>query len=779
MNKIIINQLVFVILTIMTFSCGKFDNKRTGEMFIIPKPNKVETLQGYFVFNEETKIVAPMVEGIDAVISFLKTRFENAADFDFSVNSGTEKTSIKNSIHIKIDDSAEGSDESYNLTVSNTEVTIEANSVKGVFYGITTLLQMLPAEIESPQKVENMEWFVPCVRIVDEPRFPYRGMHLDVCRHFVSVDFIKKQLDLMAMFKMNTFHWHLTEDQGWRIEIKKYPQLTTKGAIREDGNGTIYGGYYTQDEVKEIVAYAKERFINVIPEIELPGHSLAALVGYPHLSCTGGPFKVRNIWGVEPDVYCAGKEETFKFLEDVIKEVATLFPSEYFHIGGDECPKKRWEKCNLCQKRIKMEGLHDEHELQSYFIKRIEKVLLGHGKKMIGWDEILEGGLAPTATVMSWRGEKGGIEAARQGHNVIMTPNNYVYLDHYQGSNKVEPVAIGGYTTLKESYSYDPVPEVLEKEKAKHILGTQGNVWSEYMYTEDLFEYRIYPRIIALAEVGWTQKENKDFEDFNRRIENNFTRLDLHDVNYHIPLPEGPIDNVAFVDSTILEFKTTRQVKMVYTLNGSEPDINSEEYTNPIAIKENAVVKIRSVLKNGTMSKVRTIELTKQDYLEAVSVSNAINGLNVIRSEGKYNRVAELKAVTKWVHKELKGNEIKNYLKSSKKSETEDLPFACIFKGYISVQEDGVYEFSTNVDQLFIGENLLIDNDGEVKRHSRNNASIALKKGMHPIKIVYLNTIYGGWPQSWNGLKVKLKKNDDKKFQLVTNDMYFINGSKE
>ena len=390
-------------------------------------------------------------------------------------------------------------------------------------------------------------------------------MHLDVARHFFDVDFVKKYIDMIAMHKMNTFHWHLTEDQGWRIEIKKYPELTKVGAYR---NGTItghypgetndnerYGGFYTQDDIKEVLAYAQKRHVEVIPEIELPGHSQAAIASYPYLSCfpeeptevpnglmseaskeqqkNGQPKVVQESWGVYNDVYCAGKEETFAFLEGVLDEVTALFPSKYIHIGGDECPKKNWERCPNCQKRIKEEGLEDEHELQSYFVTRMEKYLNSKGKQIIGWDEILEGGLAPNATVMSWRGVKGGIEAAKQDHNVIMTPNSHCYFDHYQSKDTDnEPLSIGGFLPVEKVYSYEPVPEELSADQRHYILGAQGNIWSEYIPTDEHMEYMALPRATALSEVVWSQKEDKDFEDFKSRLNHLRKMYDAKGYNY-------------------------------------------------------------------------------------------------------------------------------------------------------------------------------------------------------------------------------------------------------
>jgi len=364
-----------------------------------------------------------------------------------------------------------------------------------------------------------------------------------VGRHFMPVEFVKKYIDYIAMNKMNVFHWHLTEDQGWRIEIKKYPKLTEIGSQRKETiighaheskeyDGKPYGGFYTQDEIKDVVAYAQARYVTVVPEIELPGHALAALASYPELGCTGGPYEVATTWGVFDDVYCAGKEETFKFLEDVISEVMPLFPGEYFHIGGDECPKTQWEKCPYCQARMKKEGLKNEHELQSYFVQRIEKFLNAHGKKMIGWDEILEGGLAPNATVMSWRGEEGGIAAAQAHHDAVMTPGNYCYFDHYQADPKTQPLAIGGFTPLKEVYEYEPIPKELTPEEGKYILGAQGNVWTEYMKTPERVEYMVFPRIAALAEVVWSPKASRNYDDFMNRMQDEVKRYDAYGINY-------------------------------------------------------------------------------------------------------------------------------------------------------------------------------------------------------------------------------------------------------
>jgi hexosaminidase len=426
-------------------------------------------------------------------------------------------------------------EEGYLLDIDHKGVSIRANTAAGLFYGFQSFAQLLP--LESSRTIE-----VPQLSIVDKPRLQWRGLHLDVCRHFFPVEFVKKYIDQMARYKLNTFHWHLTEDQGWRIEIKKYPKLTEVGSMRKEtileknfkpyiGDGTPHGGYYSQDEIREVVAYAAERHVAVVPEIEMPGHSLAALSAYPEFSCTGGPFEVGTKWGVYKDIYCS-KDATFAFLTDILDEVVELFPSEYIHIGGDEAPKDRWKECPRCQARIQEEGLEDESELQSYFIKRIEKHLATHNRKLIGWDEILEGGLSPNATVMSWRGEDGGIEAANQGHDVVMTPNFVLYFDHYQGPKETEPLAICCYSPLEKVYAYDPVTEKLPADKQRHIIGVQANMWTEYMQTTDHVEYMAYPRVLALSEIAWSQPEQKDWEGFQERLRAELPRLKARGVNY-------------------------------------------------------------------------------------------------------------------------------------------------------------------------------------------------------------------------------------------------------
>ncbi|RZL15961.1 MAG: beta-N-acetylhexosaminidase, partial [Hymenobacter sp.] len=427
--------------------------------------------------------------------------------------------------------------EGYTLSVQPTRVVVAARQPQGLYLGTQTIRQLLPA-----QRTPGAS--LPAVEVADKPRYSWRGMHLDVSRHFFPVEFVKQYIDYLALHKMNTFHWHLTDDQGWRIEIKKYPQLTSVGGYREgtlighygakvpEYDNVRYGGFYTQEQVKEVVKYAQDRYITVVPEIEMPGHALAALTAYPALSCTGGPFKVGQTWGVYDDIFCAGNEQTFAFLQDVLTEIMPLFPSKIVHIGGDEAPKTRWKTCPKCQARIKAEHLKDEHELQSYFVQRMEKFVNAKGKTIMGWDEILEGGLAPNAAVMSWRGMEGGTAAAKQKHQVVMTPGEFVYFDHAQGDASLEPLNIGGYLPLEKVYSFEPTPPELTADERPYILGAQANLWTEYVPTEQQVEYMVLPRMSALAEVLWTPASQKNWESFKVRMQPQYQRFAALGANY-------------------------------------------------------------------------------------------------------------------------------------------------------------------------------------------------------------------------------------------------------
>lgn len=537
------NLYLLVICLVFSSCVNKYKSivNSEDEYPVIPKPTSLEITTGKFLVDAQTKIVGDELlrnegEYLSAVMGKIL-----GANLSFS----TKTDKLEGNILLKLDPSL-SNDEAYTLSVTYNQITVSGKTNKGVFYGIQTLRQLIPLESDQDPSDEVLA-LIPAVKISDTPRYVYRGMHLDVSRHFFPVSFIKRYIDILAMHKMNTFHWHLTDDQGWRIEIKKYPKLTTEGSVRKEtiighGNtwysgkaqfdGKPYGGFYTQEEIKEVVAYAADRHITVIPEIELPGHSLAAIAAYPELGNTGKQYEVGTRWGVFPEIY-APSEKTFAFLEDVLTEVVELFPSKLIHIGGDEAPKTQWEQSKLAQEVIKREGLKDEHELQSYFIRRIEKFLNSKGRDIIGWDEILEGGLAPNATVMSWRGIKGGIQAAKMHHNVIMTPTQFCYFDFYQTKNGAdEPLAIGGKTTVQDVYSFEPTPKELTQEESKYVLGAQANVWTEYIATTNHVEYMVLPRMAALSEVVWSPKDSRDWNDFRSRLKHLVKRYDFWDLNY-------------------------------------------------------------------------------------------------------------------------------------------------------------------------------------------------------------------------------------------------------
>ncbi|MBD2751294.1 beta-N-acetylhexosaminidase [Spirosoma validum] len=521
---------------------------QTAQYAIVPKPVRLDERSGSYTLPAKPTISVqsanPEVQRIAQMFADQLAKSTGTAPV---VKSGKASKAIS---FVNAKGSKLGA-EGYSLDVSPKQIVLTAEQPQGFFYGVQSLMQLMPAAVFSPTKVSGVTWSVPACLIEDQPRYGYRGSMLDVGRHFYPVPFIKKYIDLLALHKFNTFHWHLTEDQGWRIEIKKYPKLTESASIRprtmvghysdRKYSDKPYGGFYTQDDVRDVVKYAQERYITVIPEIEMPGHSVAVLSVYPELG--GNPDRVLPVtgtWGVHEQVLFP-REETFTFLENVLTEVMALFPSQYIHIGGDECPKTEWKQSKFCQALMKEKGLKDEHELQSYFIQRIDKFVTSKGRRIIGWDEILEGGLSPNATVMSWRGVDGGIAAARQNHDVIMSPTTYCYLDYYQADPKTQrqPVAIGGFLPLEKVYSFNPsVSDSLTADQAKHVLGVQANIWSEYMPTTHYVEYMAYPRILAIAETAWTPKEAKNFDDFKRRLDVHKKRLDYLNVNYF----EAPIN---------------------------------------------------------------------------------------------------------------------------------------------------------------------------------------------------------------------------------------------
>ena len=601
MNRSLKFHSIFLGLTLIISGCTTSTNKTVHEISIIPKPQSVVTSKGSFSLNENTTLhIRTTKETATSLSNYIVTEIKKQTGLTLKQQLNGNSTLTSNTLQFVLDSEnlSELEKDAYILEASSKHISIKANTPSGLFYGFQSLLQLLPI---APEKTN--QYHIPACTIQDPPRFQWRGMHLDVARRFYSVEFIKKYIDYLAMNKLNVFHWHLTEDQGWRIEIKKYPKLTEVGAQRKETayDGKPYEGHYTQEEIKNIVAYAKERYVTIVPEIELPGHSVAALAAYPEISCTGGPFEVVTNWGIFKDVYCAGNEETFTFLQDVLDEAIALFPSEYIHIGGDEVPKDRWEHCNKCQQRIKDEHLKNEHELQSYFVQRIEKYINSKGKKIIGWDEILEGGLAPNATVMSWRGEEGGIAAAKQNHDVVMSPGDYLYFNYFQGNNPDhEPNTIGRKLTLSKVYNYNPTPNELTPEESKHIIGAQACLWSERIPDSNEAEYMLFPRIAALAEVVWTQPEHKDKANFMKRLYTTFDRYDELGINYAKSVLNPYAEVQTFKDSLQVSLATEiENGRIYYTLDGSIPDSTSTLYKSPIILTKTTLLRAQSYFESG------------------------------------------------------------------------------------------------------------------------------------------------------------------------------------
>lgn len=755
-------DLLLLLLLCLTVNVQASATAKEVPLSLVPKPNELEILSGTFHLNKDVTISAGKELAGEA--EFLQTALSEVLGAQPAIGEAAKKSPV---IVLQLDSSLAG-EEAYRINASDDCYEISGKTSAGVFYGLQSFLQLIPATGQGAM-------ILPLVRIEDAPRFEWRGMHLDVCRHFWSVDLIKKLIDQMATYKLNKFHWHLTEDQGWRVEIKKYPKLTEIGAWRDETvighmadyphrfDGKKHGGFYTQEQIKEVVAYAQERHVTIVPEVEMPGHAQAALAAYPWLGCFNDTLKPWTLWGVSENVFCAGKESTFEFMEDVLNELIPLFPGEYFHVGGDECPKDNWEKCPLCQERMKQEGCKNEHELQSYFIQRMEHFLSSKGKKLIGWDEILEGGLAEGAAVMSWRGEKGGIEAAELGHKVVMTPGNWCYFDHYQSTDPNEPLAIGGLTDLEEVYSYDPTPEGMDAEKQKLIMGTQANVWTEYIDSEEQLEYMIYPRLCALAEVQWTQKENKNFADFEARMDENYLRLAHNGIHLRVPAPEGlsPVQLYHSKKATIELSCAAQSAEMRYTTDGSEPTEFSALYEGPLELKvdEPVTFKVASFLQDGTRSYTLTSELRHSD-LKPSNGKGLKPGLNYRFYNGPFRSYTELEGEadkTGSVDWLVIPAEIMGRQKGWE------------FSGYIKVPADGEYEFmldSSCGSGMYLGGELLIDNDG-FNYNCMRTGKVELKAGYYPLKVNYFNTIYG------QSIKLSYKRPGSEQLVVFPGKNYF------
>jgi hexosaminidase len=611
------NKIFLLIPALLSFY---YSSKAQHANPVIPAPSKIQWGKGNFIFTSCTRLQLDQKDNkLQEAMAPLVRKLKNAATIDLVEKGGCGDRLVTVSLTTSVSNG-----EGYKLLISPQKIAIVARKPAGVFYAVQTLLQLLPEAIESSLPIKGVHWLVPCVQIEDAPRFPYRGIMLDVSRHYMQLDSIKRIIDFLAMQKMNRFHWHLTDNDGWRFESRKYPKLTTIGAYRKGSpvhnritynynslpDEPVYGGYYTQEQMKEVVDYAARRYITVIPEIEMPAHAMAAIAAYPQLACldsNGREFPYpQQIQGE----FCT-KDETFTFLTDILSEVIDIFPSRYLHIGGDEADKLNWRTCQFCVQRMKQEGLKNVHELQSYFIKRIEKFVNSRGRSIIGWDEIMEGGAAPNAGIMSWTGVKNGMEAARNNHEVVMTPLPYCYFDHFQSDAPGEPDAYSGLTMLSNVYQYEPLPKELDKQKAKYITGAQGNLWTEYVPTAYHAEYMLFPRSTALAEVTWSQPSNKGYSDFIRRLRMYNKRWNRHSVHYSTHMYDIRLGNIKVEDG---KYKVTISVPknsnpVYYTLDGSVPTGNSAIYKRPISIMQSCKLTA-AIMMNG-----RIVDLADKKYI--------------------------------------------------------------------------------------------------------------------------------------------------------------------
>jgi hexosaminidase len=711
---------------------------------IIPAPVFIKKAIGEFVLSQQTTILADTLT--NKAVVFLSDYLQNRAKLHVQLKANNNGLSAPNIIVL----TAKGADslpaDGYRLTITPKQILI-AGKGAGLFYGIQTLIQLMPANRGAIARL-------PCLQIEDYPRFGYRGLMLDVCRHFFSVEFIKKTIDLMAYYKLNNFHWHLTDDQGWRIEIKKYPKLTQIASQRAQtviGNyhdrtpqqydNTPHGGFYTQDQIRDVVKYAADRYVTIVPEIEMPGHSEAALTAYPELSCDSTlTYKVAETWGVFHDIYCPS-DKTFGFLEDVLTEVMDLFPGKYIHIGGDEAPKDAWRKSAFCQKLMKKLGLKTEDELQSYFIQHMEKFVNSKGRSIIGWDEILEGGLSPNATVMSWRGEAGGIAAAQQNHNVIMTPGSGgLYIDQQQGKLNQEPLSIGGYDPLSKIYSYNPIPAVLTADQQKFIIGVQANLWTEYIPTEPKAEYMILPRLLALSEVAWTPLANKNYNDFaNARVPAHLAALDKSNYNYRVPTAIGAKDTIIFGSQLNVNLKpSVTGAKIYYTIDGYKPGETDMAYTMPMTYNvppdQYRELKTIVVSPSGKRSQVTHTVIYNKTPFQPTGYQGTAKGLKYQLFTGEFSTIDQLKdaaVIDTGIALSFNTSAFKKNIHG----------FGVIYTGFIRIDTDGNYGFSTasaNGSSLFVDDQLVVDNDGKHGVFDQGG-SAPLLKGYHKITIKYFD----------------------------------------
>ncbi|WP_055393941.1 family 20 glycosylhydrolase [Flagellimonas eckloniae] len=734
------HSLFLIFILVFSVSCSKPNPSfKKEDISIIPKPLNFKLNEGSFEIKENTAIILDS-RNQEKAADFLVSMFEKAADYNLEL----KNTLAEGAFFFK---NVEGLKQgAYTLEVNTTSIVIEASDEGGFFNAVQTIRQLLPVAVESSKKTAS-DWFVPAVSIEDEPRFSWRGMHMDFSRHFFNIDEVKAFLDYMALYKLNTYHMHLTDDQGWRIEIKKYPLLTEKGAWRTPNNqDTIcntraienelykidesnfkemdgerkYGGFFTQEQIKEIISYADERNITVIPEIDMPGHFMSAIDNYPFLLCEGEESGFDTVF-TKPA--CLAEDTTYKFMENILTEVAELFPSKYIHIGGDEVNIRTWKKCPNCQVMIKKHHLEDEHELQSHFNRHIEKFLQSKGKQLMGWDEIVTGGLTEDASVMWWRGwrpEAPGI-AADNGNDIVITTTDAYYFDYLNEGNPVEKI-----------YNYEPVPDYFTPKQTERVLGLQANLWSEWIPSFKRLQYQAFPRMLAVSENGWATQE-KDFGEFNSRLEKQYSRLDALDVYYYIPAVKGLEKDIAYVDSTKVALELAyplKDVEIYYSLDGRSPTKEAIKYEAPFMVNDTIEIKARAYRgeKFNDLKKAKVIQKT---YKEASGKTPKESGLKRWITRGKFKKVEDIKTPINGNYTKVDSIALGDF--------KDEKNFSMIYQGYFKAEKDAVYEFETRSDGgnlLYIDDELIVDNGGYHGPRKRYG-KVALKKGWHPISIRY------------------------------------------
>lgn len=717
---------------------------------IIPHPYEYDVNPLYrYYFTEQSGVMCKQKELLPIAELFVE-RIKKSTGLDVPIVKRS-----RNPIFLRIDKRMKHP-EGYTLFIYTDAIEIFGGSPAGVYYGLQTLMQLLPPEIESDTIINGKEWSLPIAGIEDYPRFKYRGMHVDPCRHFMPLEHIRKQVDWMSKFKLNTLHLHLTDDQLWTFEVKKYPLLTEVGTQRTNVDGSVYkGGYFKQEELKELVEYAKVRGVTIVPEIEMPGHAMAALAAYPEFGCTGGPYKVRTTWGVEEHLLCAGNDSVFQFIEDILTELTAIFPSEYIHIGGDECPTNIWHECPKCQVRMQAEGLTTEVELHGYFIRRVEKILHKLGRKMIGWDEILDGGASESATIMSWRGNKGGIKAANQGNQAIMTPWDICYFDHYQGSKLFEPMAQSGFLPLEKVYNWEPIPSEIKPEHRDKILGGQANLWAEYMPDYRQAEYMIYPRLLALSEVLWAT-HHRDYNDFTERLIEAQRRLDYGGINYHIPLPEGPqAQYVEFVDSVEVELSNSLGYEIFYWTNQT----NWINWTSATNLFNTTLLRAYTTF-NGRNSDTIEVYYNKLSAPYPAAKHLLHNGLYRQRAYGYFPNTDSLDYV-RFDITDLVDSLIYD------RNDTYFEPWIEVYQGYMKVDSTDSYLITTDLEELWVDDIRVINNNGRLKRNQTQRALMVLEEGFHSIKAVYNNCVNDGFPAHWRKPEIRIKSLEEKEFRVL------------